>query len=154
MDTRSSTRGTASHEAYPVWRSWLPVSCDRRHRPRAGPRAILAPSCGTASEVEGRWQASGVTAAVRGLVMADDRDARIARLEEEVATLRKREATGRDRAVRAEGALEEALEQQAALAEVLRVIASSPTDLYTVLMALVGSAMRLCGADTGSVLRV
>jgi signal transduction histidine kinase len=46
------------------------------------------------------------------------------------------------------------LEQQTVLGEVLRVIASAPTDLHQVLDALVRSAVRLCGADTGSVLRV
>jgi GAF domain-containing protein len=61
-------------------------------------------------------------------VMADDRDARIAQLEAELTSAR---------------------EEQAALAEILRVIASSPTNLETVLIPLVESAIRLCGAEAG-----
>ena len=50
--------------------------------------------------------------------------------------------------------LTEALEQQTATSEILRVIASSPTDIRPVLDAVVESAARLCNATDGLIARV
>ena len=48
----------------------------------------------------------------------------------------------------------EALEQQTATGEILRVIASSPTDFQPVMAAVAANAARLCGANDAMILRV
>jgi DNA repair ATPase RecN len=53
-----------------------------------------------------------------------------------------------------ESELGEALERQAATSEILRVIASAPTDIQPVLDAVVESAARLCEATDGLIARL
>ena len=79
--------------------------------------------------------------------MPDDRDARIAELEAEVASLREREATLTHEVEHLRPALAEALEQQTATAEILRVISNSPAQVQPVYDAILANVTRLCEAQ-------
>ena len=66
---------------------------------------------------------------------------------------RKSPAPGANGNRRLERRLDEALEQQAATSEILRVISSSPTDVQPVFETMVASAARLCDAEFSAVAR-
>jgi two-component system NtrC family sensor kinase len=51
-------------------------------------------------------------------------------------------------------ALSKALEQQTATAEILRVIAASPTEVQAALQVILDTAARLCDAPGGSLAQV
>src|SRR4051794_4241139 len=93
-------------------------------------------------------------------MMADDREARIAQLEAELRRSQELEAGAQTelRSIRErEGSLatqlSEALGQQSATAEVLHVIAASPTDLQAVLDTVARHAVAVCGADDAQIFR-
>src|SRR5947207_7000924 len=68
---------------------------------------------------------------------------------EGVAALRKKIADLQKELGQRTAALDDALEQQSATAEVLQIINSSPDDLAPVFDAVLEKALRLCGANFG-----
>src|SRR5690242_4810659 len=69
-----------------------------------------------------------------------------------VRDLEKRLAESLERERAKDRALVEAVEQQTATSEILRVISSSPTDVQPVFDTIVQTARALCGADSAGVL--
>src|SRR5262245_54668264 len=72
--------------------------------------------------------------------------ARVRDLEKRLAEALKREAEALGKLQTRDRELAEAVEQQTATAEILRVMSSTPTDLQPVMDAVAAAAARLCGA--------
>ncbi|HEX2931567.1 MAG TPA: hypothetical protein VHV54_17710, partial [Candidatus Binatia bacterium] len=78
----------------------------------------------------------------------------IAELRQRLAELSQRESATATENTRLVQELKQALEQQTATSEILRVIASSPTDLQPVLDVLAESAARLCEAADAHIFKI
>jgi signal transduction histidine kinase len=86
--------------------------------------------------------------------MVEQLQAELGEARTEIDSLRQREVTFVEDGERRDRAFAEALDQQAATAEVLRVIASSPTDLQDVLQTIIDTAARLCAAPSAALLQL
>ena len=78
----------------------------------------------------------------------------LTRLRQRLMALERREAERTQEPADTRAELTEALAQQTATSEILRVISSSPTDLQPVMMAVAENAARLCDAHDALVFRV
>ncbi|HLN99408.1 MAG TPA: GAF domain-containing protein, partial [Pyrinomonadaceae bacterium] len=78
----------------------------------------------------------------------------IAELRQQLAECMQLQSVTAIENVRLSQELKQALEHQAATSEILRVIASSPTDLQPVLDTMAENAARLCDARDADILRV
>src|SRR5215468_578520 len=77
----------------------------------------------------------------------------LTRLRQRLIALERREAECTQELADTRAELTEALAQQAAMSEILRVISHSPTDVQPVFEAIVASAARLCDAAFSAVVR-
>ena len=121
----------------------------RRSQERSGDRSVIA------VPLRGSQGAIGVLGAVRYIVQPFSNQ-QIALLESfaNQAVIAIENARLFEEIQQRNTDLAEALEQQTATADVLRVIASSPTDLHTVLRTVVETAARLCDAENVGIWRV
>src|SRR5213596_2856718 len=77
----------------------------------------------------------------------------LTRLRQRLMAMERREAERTQEPADTRAELTEALAQQAATSDILRLIASSPTDVQPTFDAIAASAVTLCEAENGGVYR-